>query len=82
MYLDKFVHSKTGRIIMSMLLGIGLATLFRTACKGRQCRIISSPPLSELQDQTYKFNNKCYTFETNPIDCATNKKTVAINGNV
>ena len=76
MYLDKFVHSQTGRIIMSVLLGLGLATFFRAACKGKQCNIISAPPLDEIDGQIYKFNNKCYKFDKNPIECDKNKKTV------
>jgi len=78
MYLDKFVHSQTGKVIMSIILGIGLATFFRAACKGRKCRVISSPPMEEIEDQTYKFNDKCYTFEKNPISCTNNKNTVKI----
>jgi hypothetical protein len=78
MYLDKFVHSSTGRIIMSIILGIGLATFFRSICKGKNCRIITSPPLEELEGQTYKFDNKCYTFERNTVSCSNNKKTVKI----
>ena len=78
MYLDKFVRSDTGKIIMSIILGIGLATFFRVACKGRQCRVISSPPIEEIEDQTYKFNDKCYAFEKNAIDCKRNKNTVKI----
>jgi hypothetical protein len=78
MYLDKFVHTQTGKIIMSILLGIGLATFFRAACKGSQCRVISSPPIEEIEDKTYKFNDKCYTFEKNPISCTNNKNTVKI----
>jgi hypothetical protein len=78
MYLDKFVHSKTGKIIMSVLLGIGLATFFRTVCKGTRCKIISSPPLTEIDGQTYKFNDKCYTFEKQSMSCKSNKKTVNI----
>jgi hypothetical protein len=78
MYLDKFVHSQTGKIIMSIILGIGLATFFRAVCKGRQCRVISSPPMEEIDDQTYKFNEKCYKFEKNSISCTTNKNTVKI----
>lgn len=77
MYLDKFVHSNTGKIIMSILLGIGLATFFRSVCKGKHCRIITSPPIDDL-DKTYKFDNKCYTFEKNPITCTNNKTTVKI----
>lgn len=78
MYLDKFVHSSTGKIIMSVLLGIGLATFFRAACKGSQCRIISAPPLEEIEDQTYRFDGKCYSLEKMAIKCASNKKTVKI----
>ena len=78
MHLDKFVHSTTGKIIMSVLLGIGLATFFRTVCKGKRCKIISSPPLTEIDGQTYKFNDKCYTFEKQNKPCQANKKTVKI----
>jgi hypothetical protein len=78
MYLDKFVHSYTGKILMSIILGIGLATFFRSVCKGTSCRVISSPPIEEIEDQTYKFNDKCYTFEKNAINCKRNNNTVKI----
>ena len=76
MYLDKFVHSNTGKIIMSLILGIGLATFFRSMCKGKHCRIIQSPPLEEIEEQTYKFNDKCYKMEKNAINCDNKKYTV------
>ena len=78
MYLDKFVHSPTGKIIMSIILGIGLATFFRAVCKGKKCRIISAPPINELEDQTYKFDEKCYKLEKNVINCKINKNTIKI----
>lgn len=78
MYLDKFVHSKTGKVLMSVLLGIGLATLFRVACKGKRCRLVRSPPIEEIEEQTYSFDDKCYKFEKNAINCDKNKKTVKI----
>ena len=33
LHLGKFVHSERGKIIMSILLGFGLASLFRKVCK-------------------------------------------------
>ncbi len=78
MYLDKFVHNSTGKILMSIILGIGLATFFRSVCKGRKCRIISSPPIEEIDDQIYKFDDKCYKFQKQAINCAKNKNTVKI----
>jgi len=76
MYLDKFVHSNTGKIIMSLLLGIGLATFFRTVCKGQNCVIVKAPPLEDLDDQTYKFDDTCYKMEKNAVSCDKNKKIV------
>jgi hypothetical protein len=78
MYLDKFVHSNTGKIMMSILLGIGLATFFRAVCKGKQCRIVSAPPMEEIEDQMYKFDNKCYKIQKNPIKCEKNRNTIKI----
>lgn len=76
MYLDKFVHSKTGKIMMSIILGIGLATFFRTACKGRRCKIVSAPPFEELSGKIFMFNNNYYKLESNVISCSSNKKIV------
>lgn len=76
MHLDKFVHSQTGRIIMSILLGIGLATLFRVACKGKRCRIQTAPPVDEIDGQTYKFDGKCYKFDKNQVKCDKQKLIV------
>ena len=76
MYLDKFVHSSTGKIMMSIILGLGLATFFRAVCKGKQCRIIRAPPLEELDDQIYRFDDKCYEFKKNPVKCDSNKNII------
>ena len=78
MYLDKFVHSNTGKIIMSMILGLGLATFFRAICKGKHCRVITSPPLEELEDQTYRFDDKCYKLEKNAVKCVKSQNIVKI----
>jgi hypothetical protein len=76
MYLDKFVHSSTGKIIMSLLLGIGLATFFRTVCKGQNCVIVQAPPLEELDEQIYNFDDKCYKMEKSAVSCDNKKKIV------
>jgi hypothetical protein len=78
MYLDKFVHSPSGKMLMSIILGIGLATFFRVACKGTQCRVIKAPPIEEIDDQIYKFDDKCYKLEKSSVKCDKNKKTVPI----
>ena len=49
--LGKFVHTETGKIIMSILLGFGLASLFRTVCKGNNCILFRAPPLADFNDK-------------------------------
>lgn len=78
MYLDKFVHSSTGKYLMSIILGIGLATIFRGVCKGKRCRTFAAPSSEELDGQIYNFNGNCYRLEKNPIKCAKNKQTLNI----
>lgn len=78
MYIEKFVHSQTGKIIMSIILGIGLATFFRSVCIGKRCQIITSPPIEEIEGQTYKFDDKCYKFEKNPVSCDKTKNIIKI----
>jgi hypothetical protein len=78
MYLDKFINSYTGKIIMSILLGLGLATIFRAVCRGKECRVIAAPPIEEIENQVYKFNNKCYNIEKNAVKCNSKKTIITI----
>jgi len=77
MHLNKFVHSNTGKYIMSIILGLGLATLFRQVCKGTKCRIINAPPLEDLDNETYKINGKCYNYEKNAVNCNRTKRIIS-----
>ena len=74
MHLNKLVKSTTGKYIMSILLGIGLASLFRSVCKGKNCVIYHAPPLEEIENKTYKFDGKCYKFERISRKCDPKKQ--------
>ena len=74
MHLYKFVRTNTGKYIMSIILGIGLASMFRRVCKDKNCSIYKAPPLDEVDDKIYKFNGKCYKFERINSKCDNNKQ--------
>ena len=76
MHLDKFVHTKTGKYIMSILLGFGLASLFRTVCKDKNCLIFSAPNLEEIKDKIFENNNKCYKYIPESTKCSKDKKII------
>jgi hypothetical protein len=74
MYLNKFVQNETGRNIMSIILGLGLATFFRKMCEGKDCIVSKAPPYEEIDDKIYKFDDKCYKLEKNAETCNTKKQ--------
>jgi hypothetical protein len=76
MYLGKFVHTETGKIIMSILLGFGLASLFRTVCKDKDCLIFHAPPLDKFKDKIYKNGDKCYKYTPVATKCNASAKIV------
>jgi hypothetical protein len=76
MHLSKFVHSPSGKILMSVILGIGLASLFRIVCKDKNCILFKAPPLDDIDGKVYKFNDKCYTYKTSAVKCDSHKKSV------
>ena len=75
-HLEKFIHSITGKYVMSILLGLGLATLFRSVCNGKMCNIVKAPPMEEINGKIYKYNEKCYEIKTKPITCDKSRKTL------
>jgi len=58
-----------GQIVVSVILGLGLAALFRKACNDNNCLIIKSPPSNEINDKVFKSNNKCYTYTPETTSC-------------
>ena len=63
MYSDKL------KIIVSIILGLGIASLFKTVCEGRNCIIIKGPSVNEIETNTYKFDNKCYQYKSQHTNC-------------
>lgn len=76
-HLDKFVHTRTGKYIMSILLGFGLASLFRKVCNNYNCINFYAAPIKDINDKVYKKdNNKCVKYVPLATKCDNNKKIV------
>ena len=76
LHLGRFLHSENGKTIMSILLGFGLASLFRAICKDKDCLIFHAAPLEEIKDKIYKHDNKCYKYTTKSTTCDKSKKII------
>ena len=74
MYLRRLIYSDVGRYVISILLGLGLATLFRKVCNDRSCLVFHAPHINKIKGQVFDFDGKCYTFEEKAERCDKNKK--------
>jgi hypothetical protein len=82
MNIKRLLNSGMGRVFISILLGLGLATLFRKVCKDKNCIKFSGPVIGEIEGKTYKHGDKCYTYTSNPTKCDNTKKVVDISHKV
>ena len=71
-FFENIFTTREGRIMISIIWGLGLAALFRKACKGRSCIIMKGPSPSEMEGKVYGFNDKCYTYSAENTTCAKN----------
>jgi hypothetical protein len=74
----KAMHTEKGRYAISIILGLGIASLFRKVCSGRNCIILKAPDMEEVQKTIYAYNNKCYKFKEQSSKCGMAKKQVLI----
>jgi len=75
--MTRLLHTNNGRYVISIILGFGLASLFRKVCKDRNCIIFKAPPLDKVTNNTYAYGDKCYTFKEKLTKCSENKEKIA-----
>ena len=76
MYIRRILNSDFGIIFISIMLGLGVASLFRKTCNDRKCLVFRATPMKKIKNQIFKFNDKCYTFDETATTCDKNKKIV------
>ena len=74
--LSKRLQTEQGRIIFSIILGIGLAGLFRKSCENRNCMKFMAPPIEKIHERTFKHGDSCYRFKERSVKCDPSKKQV------
>jgi hypothetical protein len=70
----KSMHTEFGQVVISIILGIGLASLFRRTCHDKDCYNFQSPKTSEVESNTYLHGGSCYKFKAETKNCAKNNK--------
>ena len=71
MHLENFLHGDVGRVMVSVVLGLGLATFFKRQCQGDRCVVHRPPPPEDVQGKTFRLDatEACYVFDPVPVAC-------------
>lgn len=67
--LSDLMENPTGQMLVSILLGFGLATLFRKVCTGKNCVVVEGPALSDINKYYYKIDESCYKYTPYQTSC-------------
>tara|TARA_B110000114_G_scaffold172479_1_gene199202 strand:- start:236 stop:454 length:219 start_codon:yes stop_codon:yes gene_type:complete len=67
--IKNLAKSDQGKTIISIIIGLGLATLFRKVCNDRDCIIIKGPPIEEVTGSVYSFDGRCYKYNAKSTSC-------------
>ena len=63
------MQSPTGKIMISVLWGIGIACLFFKTCKTRDCIVIKAPHPEVVSGMIHEHNHSCYEFKKKEAEC-------------
>ena len=73
-----FLETEIGRILISVIWGIGLSTLFKRVCKNKKCIVIESPNPKDIGEKYFKYkgDNNCYRYDTYISKCRKNPQNI------
>ena len=63
----KSLKTETGKCVVSVILGFGLASIFRKSCESRNCMVFNAPSFDDVKNNIYKHDNKCYKFSERTV---------------
>lgn len=76
MNLKRLLNTSLGKVFISILLGLGLATLFRKACTDKNCLVFNGPVIDSVDGKIYKHGEKCYQYKATSAKCDNHKQIV------
>lgn len=76
MNIKRLLYSNSGRILISILLGVGLASLFQKVCKDKDCLIFTGPVISDVDGKIFKHGDNCYKYDIMTTSCDSSKKII------
>ena len=58
-----------GKQFISVIVGFGLATLFRKSCEGQTCVVRVAPPITDVIGKLFNWEDGCVTYKKIDVPC-------------
>lgn len=76
MNIRRLLYGEYSKIIISIILGFGLATLFRFSCDSMECLKFVGPHPSILKTKVFKYDDGCMKLKHKTVKCKDGMKRV------
>lgn len=76
MEIKNLINSFAGKIMISIILGIGFATIFKKTCIDKSCLTFHGPVIN--LEKFHKHGEKCYKYKLNTVKCDKLKQIIDI----
>lgn len=58
--MDRLFKTKTGKVVLSVLWGLGIAALFYKVCENAGCFVVNESSSPAIESSIYDFKNECF----------------------
>lgn len=65
----RLIYSDVGRIFISILMALGLATIFRRSCTSDDCIVRKVPSRYDMHESVYKEGGDCHRVKLKESEC-------------
>ena len=72
--LANVMNHPIGNLLISIILGLGLAAIFKKVCNDGHCVVIKGPPYENIKDKIFVFEDKCYKYKPKAVSCKNSDK--------
>jgi len=70
MHVTRILQSEAGRVVVSLLLGLGMASLFRKGCDTLNCLNFRAPDSEEIEKNVYRYGDGCVKYAHRAVPCS------------
>jgi len=74
--LEEVLKTYRGSLILSIILGFGIAAMFRKVCNGNNCIVLKGIEPNKIKGNIYKWHDECYKYNKINTSCEDKKKLI------